>query len=587
MSDDNEPAGLYARREPRVERLPRLLAAITRGALRIPSFQRGFRWRESERLDLFDSIAKGFPIGTFMIWSTSRPLELGTRDVVGPLTIPPPPSSPGALPPDLLIDGQQRSTTLCAALAPPLPARWEELTDLVSLTEAVYGSRESAERWAVFYNPTSREFHSLPRRGALPQNSVPLYLALQNIALMRFLARRSAQVELAVAERRDAPVEQLSSRLKDYGVPVIPVVTDELRSAIESFERVNRPRTPLTQFDFVHALGSARSLDFAASIRSLRAVLEAEGWAEVSDDELGYVLKLSLGLDVYSSSVQRFVDAFAARAADEDQAVGRALARSLELLRSRLGVCGVEALPYSFQLVLITDVLHRTAGHRAPDPTEPIARWFWATTLTEHFRSQRRIGAAHQRLLRLCAGDAVPPVDDAQVEALGKLDLRRARSKGFLLRYARHYELLDVRGKPMGALEQYGLRGRGAVQRLVPKKLLVNAAPELADLAGNFTVGAPLACEELSRRLTSGWAAAEPSAAAQWAAVCASHAIDERAAGLLAEGDYAGFVRHRHAALAALETEWIAELGLVLRPERADSAGREGSSEPSDDGDAS
>jgi hypothetical protein len=45
-----------------------LLDKIRTGALRIPRFQRPFRWGEANELELFDSVHRGFPIGTLLLW---------------------------------------------------------------------------------------------------------------------------------------------------------------------------------------------------------------------------------------------------------------------------------------------------------------------------------------------------------------------------------------------------------------------------------------------------------------------------------------------------------------------------------------
>jgi len=39
---------------------------VYRGHVRVPSFQRGLRWEASDVQDLFDSIYRGYPIGSLL-----------------------------------------------------------------------------------------------------------------------------------------------------------------------------------------------------------------------------------------------------------------------------------------------------------------------------------------------------------------------------------------------------------------------------------------------------------------------------------------------------------------------------------------
>ena len=46
------------------------------GKLRLPDFQRPQRWEYEDRKQLLDSIYRGYPVGTLLLWS--RPADAGT-----------------------------------------------------------------------------------------------------------------------------------------------------------------------------------------------------------------------------------------------------------------------------------------------------------------------------------------------------------------------------------------------------------------------------------------------------------------------------------------------------------------------------
>ena len=52
-----------------------LLSDIETGRIKVPQFQRKFVWSREDTAGLIDSILKGYPIGTFIIWETDERLR--------------------------------------------------------------------------------------------------------------------------------------------------------------------------------------------------------------------------------------------------------------------------------------------------------------------------------------------------------------------------------------------------------------------------------------------------------------------------------------------------------------------------------
>lgn len=50
-----------------------LLQSVEAGTVRIPAFQRAFKWDDEDRRKLFDSIGLQYPIGTLLLWRTELP----------------------------------------------------------------------------------------------------------------------------------------------------------------------------------------------------------------------------------------------------------------------------------------------------------------------------------------------------------------------------------------------------------------------------------------------------------------------------------------------------------------------------------
>src|SRR6188472_4027493 len=83
-----------------------LIEDIKHGNIALPDIQRPFVWSSAKARDLFDSMYRGYPIGTLMLWETGA--EVGTRRIgVG---------DSDRAPQLLIVDGQQRLTSLYAVL---------------------------------------------------------------------------------------------------------------------------------------------------------------------------------------------------------------------------------------------------------------------------------------------------------------------------------------------------------------------------------------------------------------------------------------------------------------------------------------
>ena len=85
-----------------------LVSKIKRSEIRLPEMQRGYVWKAAKVRNLFDSLYRGYPSGTILVWETNEPLPARdfaiTQDTATNQTF------------QLLLDGQQRMTSLYAVI---------------------------------------------------------------------------------------------------------------------------------------------------------------------------------------------------------------------------------------------------------------------------------------------------------------------------------------------------------------------------------------------------------------------------------------------------------------------------------------
>ncbi|MFH1610726.1 MAG: DUF262 domain-containing protein, partial [Patescibacteria group bacterium] len=87
-----------------------LITKTRRGELLLPEMQRKYVWPATRVRDLLDSLYRGYPSGSILVWETDEEVE--TREMAVKAT-----QAPGISAKQLLLDGQQRLTSLAAVLS--------------------------------------------------------------------------------------------------------------------------------------------------------------------------------------------------------------------------------------------------------------------------------------------------------------------------------------------------------------------------------------------------------------------------------------------------------------------------------------
>ena len=98
------------------EDLKDILRDADEGKLQLPDFQRDYVWTDEDVRSLIASIAKGFPVGALLTLETGSEVSFKPRLIVG---VP----AKDIEPSELLLDGQQRITSLYQSLFSPAAVR--------------------------------------------------------------------------------------------------------------------------------------------------------------------------------------------------------------------------------------------------------------------------------------------------------------------------------------------------------------------------------------------------------------------------------------------------------------------------------
>jgi hypothetical protein len=110
--------------------LNKLLDDCHRGIIQLPDFQRTWVWDEDRIKSLIASVSRAFPVGVLMSLETGGPVNFKPRPVEGAL-----PDAKGVSPQSLLLDGQQRMTSLY------------QVTLRAKVVETITPKKKKVKRW--------------------------------------------------------------------------------------------------------------------------------------------------------------------------------------------------------------------------------------------------------------------------------------------------------------------------------------------------------------------------------------------------------------------------------------------------------
>jgi hypothetical protein len=388
--------------------LSTLVSRVRTGEIQLPDFQRPWKWDDDRIVSLIAAVALGYPLGVMMTLETGgstlrfKPRPLEGAELAEPVE-----------PEELLMDGQQRLTSLFQALASGKPVetmdsrrkklkrwyyidieRWIRGHDMEDAVVSVPEDRrlldESGKRVALDLSTPGAE----QAAGMFP---LRLVFDPEELGDWRWDYEKIDKAHRTTWKSFDAQVLKI---IEGYKVPVIRLTKDTPKEAVCTvFENVNTKGVQLTVFELLTA-------SYAADDYRL-----PEEWAAVKDrlgqydavreiDDTDFLRAVCL-VSTHVMRHQPDLDPFTLPAAS----CKRSDILSLDLIKyvvwapviesalewsarflARQGVYFAEDLPYRPQvsaLAAIRAVLgDETDSQQAEDK---LSRWFWCGVLGEQY----------------------------------------------------------------------------------------------------------------------------------------------------------------------------------------------------------
>ncbi len=521
--------------KPETYQYPDLISKIEQGLIKIPAFQREFVWTMDKTVFLLDSISRRYPIGTFLFWQTSD--FINTLRNIGNLKLADPPSG---YPVQYVLDGQQRVTSLYAALRSAQvdgkPYRICADLDSMEQSEEVFFARESdGERYILLSDLLGEDYGSL-------------FASLTSTRQKRF--------------------NDIRTIFLNYPFSITLVEGGDLDIVCDVFERINNTGVELSVFDLLVArtwlpIAEDGGFDLRATYDELREDLEEVNFNDIPE---AVVAQLAGALIKHDCTRKAILGIGREEMREAWPKLADSLRSAVDFVRKRLRITTSRLLPYPSLLVPLAYFFFRN-GMRNPDGNQSswLMRYFYLNGFSWRLSSgtQSKLTEDLQIIDSWVTGEAAAfnvPVSVTVADIRETpLQLSNAYCKSLLCLLSAK-KPLDFRDGSDVHLQGHFLKQANSRQfhHVFPKAYMRGRAGA-EDV--NSIVNIALTPADLNLRIgkqpPSRYLAAFRDANPDWSSTLDSHAIEGTAKDALDRDDFQCFVEHRSHSLAELASSAI------------------------------
>lgn len=365
--------------KPEREYLHEILKHIESGEYAIPVFQRDFVWDKKQVLDLFDSISKGYPIGSILLWrpkikdssnKLTKSHNMLSKDIVTRKTI------DNTNLDYFILDGAQRLTTFFRCL---------------------YGKVDGDERFNLCYNLDSGlfEYPSLRNRTNYLVSVADLYDTFRLLDLLQEIQKDIQDGETAIKYIKRA--KEINAVFQSYQIGELLFENYSLDEAGTVFARINSKGTDISKVSMLQAMfyKEGQEILFSDWVADVKAKLGRWGFEKLREEDILNCCYRYSKLNFYDHDLIEKVDKLDfINCLDE---IEKDLMREAQFLNEECGVISASLLPYARQWVILAGAFKEKKQLSEAEKKE-MKKWLYYTTVCQSFmNSSMSIVRTHAR----------------------------------------------------------------------------------------------------------------------------------------------------------------------------------------------
>lgn len=391
----------------RVRRLAYYLDDFEKGNFRIPFFQRRYRWNQSEkRRDLFDSIIKGFPIGTILLWKPNEDIGFNPESEdrkIGSYLLDDPNDNAS-----YILDGFQRLSTIVGCLLNP------------NTTNLIRDEEEWLSNFNLIYNFKTNEVELGPKNYKnLDFFKVPLYQLADTKEFYKIqtkFAQSTDSMNEVEIQEYISKFQEISYQIQDYILPSIDIIGGDYETANQMFVKVNTQGEKIDSIDTASALTSTESFRLGVLISDLVDKLEKSNFLNKKKKE---AFRLNIFRTIQSSFGTLYLDSKATDVKTLSEKPNFSIVvnetlenciNAIDFFKKHLAVLDLKFIPANLHYIFLVQY-YNIKKELCFEDIKKIKLWFWQSSYTNCFTKYNpaKRKKAFEHFLDFCNGNNSNP----------------------------------------------------------------------------------------------------------------------------------------------------------------------------------
>lgn len=329
---------------------------INEGNIKIPQFQREFVWKKEDAAKLLDSVVKGYPIGSFILWETKS--RLRSVKNIGGIAL------PNANEGEFLyyvLDGQQRITSIYASM---LGVKIEK--------------EDYSQLYVDLTADGSQEIVILDVEGKTQDKFITINELLRG-KMSDIFAKYGHDQEIL------DKIDLYKTRFTTYQFPTIKITDAELDIATDIFTRINVGGKGLDTFEIMCAktYDEEQGFDLYEKRRQQKEEWSDKGYETIPHSTVLQAISICLNgacsrKDILNKiDKQEFIDVW--------EGIDNSFKKAIDYLKSALGIAVSKLLPYDGLIVPYVYYFHKHPQNPSAVENQYLKDYFWRSVLTNRF----------------------------------------------------------------------------------------------------------------------------------------------------------------------------------------------------------
>lgn len=374
---------------PEREYLREIVSKMQDGQYAVPAFQRDLVWSPTQIIDLFDSITKGYPIGSIILWKPRPTDSYPIKTIFDEI------ETLGKEAQFYILDGRQRLTTFYCC---------------------VMDYKDKPSKFKLCYNLDKDSFELKSNK----EENIKLVLlsdVYDTFSLLGILQKYMDIEDVSVRNDYIVKLKKLNTILQSYEIGEVILDDCSLDEASTVFSRINSKGTDISKVEMLQALyyNNKGSVLIAEEIKKLINEMKSYDFVGLKTDDVLNCCYRYLGKFNFENKIKELLDH--GNLEEIVDCLKIDFKRSVEFLRNECGVLSYKHLPYVRQLVAVCAFFAVKKNYTTADLME-LKKWFFYTSAQQSFRNSSlgNIRPIFYRFDEYLRGEKTTAIDYEDVE---------------------------------------------------------------------------------------------------------------------------------------------------------------------------